>query len=67
MNSSDNRNPSFLQKSNEYDEANNFNNLNLPRKARVMNTTRSEVKFKDVVLIKSGTLESVERQPSCYS
>lgn len=30
----------------------------LPRNARVMNTTRSEIKFKDVTLSKSGTLAS---------
>lgn len=32
---------------------------NLPRNARVMNQPHSEVKFKDVTLTKSGTLESV--------
>ena len=57
MKSSGDRIASFLQSSNEYDEANNVDNL--PRNARVMNQPHSEVKFKDVTLIKSGTLESM--------
>lgn len=57
MKSSGYRIASFLQSSNEYDEANNVDNL--PRNARVMNQPHSEVKFKDVTLIKSGTLESM--------
>lgn len=47
----------ILQKSNEYDVANNLDNL--PRRARVINTTRSEKKYKDVTLSQSGTLASV--------
>ena len=39
------------------DAGNSFDNL--PRNARVMNQPHSEVKFKDVTLTKSGTLESV--------
>jgi hypothetical protein len=39
---------------------NGINNLeNLPRNARVLNTTRAEVNFKDVTITKSGTLAAV--------
>lgn len=39
------------------DAGNSFDNL--PRNARIMNQPHSEVKFKDVTLTKSGSLESV--------
>ncbi len=51
------RDVSHVFKSGMNDSGIDFDNL--PRNARVMNQPHSEVKFKDVTLIKSGTLESM--------